>query len=212
MNKLLDISITLSRTTVTYPGDPKVKTEPLGSHSESNGVVVHNICLGSHSGTHIDAPYHMLREGAQLHEVALTKLIGECIVIDCTDCESTIDRKRLSTEQLSGFKRILLKTSNSDIILRDDFRSDYVHLTPDGAEYLAGLSPYLVGIDYLSIGEMGPLGRETHRILLTQDVLIVEGLNLSEIGAGRYEIICLPLKLDVGDGAPVRAVLRTLSD
>ncbi|MBN1592296.1 MAG: cyclase family protein [Candidatus Coatesbacteria bacterium] len=207
---LIDISISLSARTVTYPGDPNVVIETIKGDDPGDVALVHKFCMGSHSGTHIDAPAHMIREGNALQKIDLNKLIGPCSVVDCTDCEQAIDADRIRKSKLPLRTRVLLRTRNSEIISGGEFRRDFVHLTPDGASFLAERGVCLVGIDYLSIGASGPAGVETHRQLLSRDIVILEGLDLSRALEGEYDLICLPLKLDVPDGAPVRAVLRRL--
>jgi len=205
---MIDISLPLSPRTVTFPGDPTVEIETVKGGNAEDTAVVHKFCMGSHSGTHIDAPAHILRGGLTLSRIDLNRLVGECCVLDCTDCEVAIDAETLGGKEIAHKERVLLKTRNSKFISEPDFNRDYVYLTPDGAEFLAELGASLVGIDYLSIGQMGPLGVEAHRTLLSRDVLILEGLDLSQVAPGSYELLCLPLKIDVPDGAPVRALLR----
>jgi len=208
--QLIDISLPLSPRTVTFPGDPKVEIKMVKGAKADSQAIVHRFCMGSHSGTHIDAPAHIIRGGQTLSQIDLNRLVGKCCVLDCTDCRAFIDAQTLRRKEVSCRERVLLKTRNSEIISRPDFSRDYVYLTPDGAEFLAELGTLLVGIDYLSIGQMGPLGVESHRTLLARDIVILEGLNLSQVAPGVYELLCLPLSLDVPDGAPVRALLRPL--
>ncbi len=207
---MIDISLPLSLQTVTYPGDPTVEIEKIKGASAEDAAVVHRFCMGSHSGTHIDAPAHIIRGGRTLPQIDLSRLVGECCVLDCTECEVCIDAETLAGKEIAHEERVLLKTRNSKLISQADFNRNYVYLTPDGAEFLAELGASLVGIDYLSIGQMGSSGVETHRTLLARDVLILEGLDLSQVAPGSYELLCLPLRIDVPDGAPVRALLRPL--
>ncbi|MCD6326044.1 cyclase family protein [bacterium] len=209
---LLDISIMLSPRTVTYPGDPAVQLEMIGDPADPNEAIIHRVQMGSHSGTHIDAPFHTTREGDRLQNIELERLIGNCSVVDCTDCSKSIDAEVLAKKKIESKERVLLKTLNSETITRPTFDRDFVHLTPDGAAFIARLGARLVGIDYLSIGQPGPLGMRTHKALFEHGILVLEGLNLSRVDPGVYELICLPLKLDAPDGAPVRAVLRPLGD
>ncbi len=209
---LIDISILLSPRTVTFPGDPTVVIETIKGESADDVAVVHRFCMGSHSGTHIDAPAHTIRGGRTLQQIDLAKLVGECTVIDCTDCVNSIDADMLRSHRIPRTRRVLLKTANSRVISRPEFCREFIYLTPDGASFLADMGAWLVGIDYLSIGEMGPPGIETHKALLAHNVAILEGLDLSSVAPGDYELLCLPLKLDVPDGAPVRAMLRSLSN
>ncbi len=207
---LIDISLPLSPLTVTYPGDPAVEIEKVKGASADDVALVHKLCMGTHSGTHIDAPAHIVRGGQALPQIDLSRLVGECCVLDCTECEVCIDAETLAGKEIAHEERVLLKTKNSKLISQAAFNRSYVYLTPDGAGFLAELGASLVGIDYLSIGQMGPSGVKTHRTLLARDVLILEGLDLSQVAPGSYELLCLPLRIDVPDGAPVRALLRPL--
>lgn len=207
-HELIDVSVVLSPDTVTYPGDPVVSFKTVKSPDEDGGALVHRFCMGSHSGTHIDAPAHMIRGGRELSQTSLQRLIGMCLVLDCTECERAVDAAALERKELHNAARILLRTRNSEMASGPSFYPDFVYLTPDGAESLVERGVLLVGIDYLSIGQPGPEGVRTHRTLLTRDVVILESLDLSRVDPGHYELICLPIKLDVPDGAPVRAVLR----
>jgi len=204
---LWDISLRLSPKLVTYPGDPPVSIV----RGKGDGALVHKLCLGSHSGTHIDAPAHMLSDGLPLDSIDLRRLIGPCCVVDCTDCAKSIDAQALASRPIHCIQRVLLKTRNSELLRQAEFSKDYVSLTVDGASFLAERGAWLVGIDYLSIGEFGAGGIEVHRELFAHGVLILEGLDLSQVDAGRYQLLCLPLRLDVPDAAPVRAVLLPFS-
>ncbi len=208
----MDISLPLSPRTIVFPGDPAIEIETAKGASKDDGALVHRFCMGSHAGTHLDAPAHIIRGGLTLAEVSLEPLIGECAVVDCTQCEQSIDAGFLREQEILYVRRVLLKTKNSALLSVTDFDFNYVYLTPDGARFLVELGASLVGIDYLSIGQMGPLGVETHEVLLANQVLILEGLDLSQVAPGGYELLCLPLKLDVPDGAPVRALLRPLGE
>ena len=209
---LLDVSLPLSPRTIAFPGDPVVEIEMAKGAGNDDDAVVHRLCMGSHAGTHLDAPAHVIRGGLTLAEVGLEPLIGECTVVDCTQCGQSIDAAFLRKQEIPPVRRVLLKTRNSALLSATDFDFNYVYLTPDGARFLVELGASLVGIDYLSIGQMGPLGVKTHKILLANQVLILEGLDLSQVAPGGYELLCLPLKLDVPDGAPVRALLRPLKE
>lgn len=197
--ELYDISVTLSDAMPAYPGDP-----PLSIAPDGDPFVVSALSFGSHSGTHLDLPGHIGLSGAQ---PPLETLIGPCRVWDLTDHRGPIDAAALARHSLAGCRRLLLKSANSRLWAQPDFRSDYQALTPDGAAWLVRQGVALVGIDYLSVepddGDGG-----VHRTLLEAGVVVVEGLDLSAIAAGGYELICLPLKLACGDGAPCRAVLR----
>jgi arylformamidase len=138
----------------------------------------------------------------------LERLLGPAWVVAFT--APAIDAKVLEAAQIPmDCTRLLLRTSNSACWgTAATFNPDYVALTPDGAQWLVDRNIALVGIDYLSIERYQEPGQRTHRILLEAGVVIVEGLNLSQTPPGRYELLCLPLRLDDAEGAPARVVLR----
>lgn len=211
---IYDVSVSLSANTPTYPGDPKIEFKQLLSLANGDAANVSEIHFGAHSGTHVDAPAHFIEGAARVESLPLDILIGEVLVIEVPSTVTAIDGSFITGNCRPGTSRILFKTRNSAFWNSDEtgFRSDYTAINPDAAQKLVSLGARLVGIDYLSVEIFGSDTFETHHILLSHGVVIVEGLDLRDIKAGRYELICLPLKLagGGGDGAPARAVLRTL--
>jgi arylformamidase len=164
--------------------------------------------LGVHTGTHVDAPLHFVRGGSGVHQAPLDALIGPARVIEITDTRF-VTTEELRRHDIQRGERILLKTLNSTRCWQtDDFVEDFVYVEQAAARYLAGLRIQTLGVDYLSVGGFARDGAETHHALLTANIWIIEGLNLSAISPGSYELICLPLKILDSDGAPARAVLR----
>lgn len=203
-----DISVTLSESLPAFPGDPAIGLE--GTSEAANPFHLTRLHLGSHSGTHIDAPAHLLKDGSTVDTISLSTLIGPCRVLDLRDRTQEITLADLSRLNLTGIQRVLLRTRNSELWQQNRFNENYLGLTPAAANHLVKLGIRLVGIDYLSIEPFTGDG-EVHRILLAGGVVILEGLDLAEVTAGDFELICLPLKLSGIDGAPCRAVLRQLS-
>jgi len=203
----IDISVTLSPRLPAFPGDPAIQVERAGV--AANPFHLTRLSLGSHAGTHIDAPAHLLGEGATVDAIPLEWLIGPCRVVDLRGRKGAIAAGDLKVLPLAGVRRLLLRTDNSELWQRPGFCEDYVGLAPDAANYLTALGIRLVGIDYLSIEPPGEASA-VHRILLGAEVVILEGLNLAGAPAGDYELLCLPLNLTGIDGAPCRAVLRPL--
>jgi arylformamidase len=158
-----------------------------------------------HTGTHIDAPLHHLPDGLSAADISLDALIGPAVVVDLSEIDvvtaETLERLNLS----ASTQRLLLRTRNSRLWVEGvrEFRTDYVALTADAAQWIVDHGIRLIGMDYLSVQRYHD-GPETHLILLRAGVVIVEGLNL----AGEYELICLPLRLVGAEGAPARAILR----
>jgi arylformamidase len=168
--------------------------------------------FGAHTGTHIDAPAHFIHGAAKVDSVPLELLIGAAEVIEVPQDCLVIDENFVREHVRTGTKRVLFKTKNSEFWQNNltTFQTDYTSLSNEAATLLAQLNVNLVGIDYLSIEEFQSENFETHLNLLSHDIVILEGLNLSNVDPGIYELICLPLKLagGDGDGAPARAVLR----
>jgi arylformamidase len=164
--------------------------------------------MGSHSGTHVDAPAHFLKGGATVDRAPLGVLIGTARVIEITDAES-IKPAELKRHRIRKGDRILFKTRNSAIWqTAGRFDEDFVYITAEGAKYLVEREVSVVGVDYLSVGGYHRDGSEVHRTLLGAGAWLIEGLDLSSVEAGRYDLICLPLKIKDGDGAPARVILR----
>ncbi len=143
-----------------------------------------------------------------MDEISWDRLIGPARVVDATK-QRTIDASFLNNLEIQPGERLLFKTENSTHWKEDSFFKDYVYLTPDGAEKLSASRLAMVGIDYLSIGGgSDEENAQTHKILLKEKICILEGLDLSRVNPGLYEIFCFPLKIKGGDGAPARVLLR----
>lgn len=211
---IYDVSVALSSDTPTYPGDPNIEISQFFSLAAGDDANVSLIHFGAHSGTHVDAPAHFIPGGARVDALSLDTLIGEVEVVEVPASIKTIDGEFIAENCNGSVPRVLFKTRNSSFWDNNEagFRSDYTSLDATGAHELLKMGVKLVGIDYLSIEKFGSDSFETHHTLLSQGVVIVEGLDLRRVSAGRYELICLPLRLagGTGDGAPARVVLRTI--
>ncbi len=203
--KIYDITIPISPSLPVFPGDPPVLIEPVTRIGRGDPANVSRISMSSHCGTHIDVSLHCNDHGVSVDHIPLTLLIGKALVADLRGVME-IDGKALSRLPLSGVERLVIRTDNSLLWDREGFHEEYAHLTRDGAEFLLKTRVRLVGIDYLSIERFDGDG-EVHRLLLGNGMVIIEGLNLEGIEEGDYELICLPLKIKGGDGAPARALL-----
>ncbi|HJT66439.1 MAG TPA: cyclase family protein [Pyrinomonadaceae bacterium] len=212
---IYDLSVPISSELPTYPGDPGVKIDDWSILANGAGANVSVLYFGAHTGTHVDAPAHFIEGAKKVESLDLEVLLGEAQVIEVPDDRLTIDERFVTANCDSGAQRILFKTRNSAFWAGDktDFRTDFTHLDRAAAKWLVQQGVRLVGIDYLSIEKFHSLDHAVHRALLSHEVIILEGLNLSEVPAGKYELICLPLRLrtHLGDGAPARAVLRNLT-
>jgi arylformamidase len=206
---IYDISLTLSPGLPTWPGDPGLVLELFESMDRGAHANVTKISSSVHVGTHVDAPHHFLNDGRTVEQLPLDVLTGPCYVVQLPDGIEAITAEVLDrTEVTSEMKRVLFGTSNSHLWAQgeSDFQMDFVAITEDGAEWLVERGIQLVGVDYLSVAPYGD-SEPTHQILLKAGVVIVEGLNLSKVMRGFYDLYCLPLKIAGCDGAPARAIL-----
>jgi arylformamidase len=207
MARFFDISVPVMNGGVVYPGNPEIHIEAQQDMAKGGSSNVSLVSIGSHTGTHVDAPKHMIQGAAGVDAISLDTLIGPAIVVGFDDDVMAVTEAYLRTQPIAGHGRVLLKTRNSSFIRERDFHRDYTYLAPDGAEYLASLGVRLVGIDYLSIEQFHSGHHRTHKTLLSRGIVIIEGLDLSEPPPGTYDLYCLPVLLAGIDGAPSRAVL-----
>lgn len=207
MSRIYDISTPVRNGGVVYPGNPPIRIEPQQAISRGAGANVSAVAFGSHTGTHIDAAKHFFDDGQTVDQIPLDRLVGPAIVLSFADDLMSIGAADLAQQDLGSHTRVLLRTRNSSLLGRSDFVKDYTYLAPDGAEYLAERGVGLVGIDYLSIEQFHSGHHRTHLTLLEKDIVIAEGLDLTGVPPGEYQLICLPLRLAGLDGAPARAVL-----
>lgn len=205
--KIYDISVPVVSGGAVYPGNPEIRIEPTSQVSKGDSSNVSRLSLGSHTGTHVDAMKHFFDDGSTVDTLPLESLIGPATVIAFPDDVMSVTAAHLKQHRLDGVSRLLIRTRNSGFITDGTFHKDYTYVTPDGAEYLVSLGIKLVGVDYLSVEQFHSGHHKTHRTLLGKDVVIVEGLDLSAITPGQYDLYCLPLRLTGLDGAPARAIL-----
>lgn len=207
--KIYDITVAISSEMPIYSGDPDAQVDSFKAIARGDSANVSAIRFGVHSGTHVDAPNHFIDGTKHVHELDLAKLIGPCRVIDVGPDVLEIEPEHVG--DISGVERVVFKTRNSEFwsTPEDGFRKDFTYITPATAELLVASGIKLVGIDYLSIERSGGPGKPVHIALLGNETVILEGVDLREIPAGDYEIICMPLKYigSTGDGAPARTVL-----
>lgn len=209
-----DISVGISADgTPVYPGDPGVEIVQHAALARGDAANVSLLRLGAHTATHVDAPAHFIEGAATVSELPLDALIGPAHVIHVPEDVRAVGESEVASLVPRGAERVLFRTRNSSFWAGRPaaFREDFTYLSPAGARELAGRGVRLVGIDYLSVEKFQSADFETHTVLLSRGVVILEGLNLGGVAAGPYELICLPLKIEggAGDGAPARAVLRT---
>ncbi len=205
----IDITVGIRNGMLVWPGDEPVR---IGWESRiADGAMsnVSSIQIGAHVGTHIDLPLHFIDGAANLDDLDLSLLIGPVTVVEVPEEKNRIDADFLESLDLKDVTRLLFKTSNSKLWNNpsDSFFTEYVAVESGAAQWLVERGCKLVGIDYLSIA---PYDDSTtpHEILLSNNVVIIETLDLRHVQPGEYELLCLPLKLLSREAAPVRAILK----
>jgi arylformamidase len=212
---LYDISIPLENGMATWPGDPGIQIDRVMDLDCGDPARVSRLALGSHTGTHVDTFSHFKPQGLSLDAMSLEPYLGKAFVVEVPDTDTLTpeDLAKAGLESLQGWgeiKRLLLKTRNSETLWSQrPFDEQFAHLTPEAADYLVRLDIGLLGVDYLSVDGYHAQGAPVHHRLMDHGTYILEGLCLKDVPVGWYELLCLPLKIHNGDGAPARAVLRT---
>ncbi len=206
--KIIDISWPITLDMTAYK-DKRVVAFNYTKTFEKDGARESVITLGSHSGTHVDAPSHFIAEGAPIHEVPIEATCGPCVVLDCTDVTESITDEVLREHDIEAGAIVLLKTRNSEYAVNGSFQYDFVYLAGSGAAYLAMRKIKAVGIDYLGIERQQP-NHETHEHLMLNNITIIEGLRLANVDPGSYMLWCLPLRIQGLEAAPARAILQEL--
>jgi arylformamidase len=220
LHSFIDISIPVEDGMIHWPGDPPVGVDVVLDVHRGDPCTLRRLNLGSHTGTHVDAPAHFLPHGATLDQVALSRGVGPAWVIpiehpqviDVPEVRACLDT--LETTTSVSVARVLFQTRHSrgeTPWFRQPFDEAFVHMTPEVAAFLLAKQIQLVGVDYLSVDGYAAVGHPVHHALLSHDVLLLEGLMLAGVTPMRpYELLCLPLPIAGGDGAPARAILRPL--
>lgn len=204
----VDVSATLSDGMVHWPQDPPVKIKQILNVKKGDECNLTHLSMAAHTGTHLDAPYHFRGSGKSIDKMPLTAAIGKARVIEISDKEF-ITVEEIKPHRITRGERILFKTNNSKSRWDNKpFNRKFVHLSTEAALYLADRGVQTIGIDYLSIGGYKGNVVQVHDIILKAGIWVIEGLNLSKVQAGSYELNCLPIKIAGSDGAPARALLR----
>jgi arylformamidase len=204
---ILDVSRPIFTGMPIYPRNPPVEIAPAKRIARGDSSNVSLLTLGSHTGTHVDAPLHMDDAGAGVDEVSLDAMIGPALVIDIADDVRAIGAAHLA-DRIGRHSRILLRTRNSArFAATGAFEEDFTYLAPDGAALLVERGVKLVGIDALSVEQYHAGHHRAHDTLLQARVAIIEGLALENAPPGEYHLVCLPLRIRGCDGAPARVVL-----
>lgn len=207
----IDATATLdSATTPVYAGDAPMKFDFLKDMRRGDPLTLSAFSLGAHSGTHVDAPMHFVADGAPVDRIALDALVGPARVVQIPDSVQAIDAAELNRHQWRGAERVLFRTRSTERrwMSSAEFHRDFAYIAPDAAQLLADAGVKLVGIDYISAEQFGAPAPLTHRILLGKGIPIVEGLDLTDVPGGDYDLIVLPMKVRGHEGAPARAIVR----
>jgi arylformamidase len=207
--KYYDISLNLSASTIRWITSPPLELHERrrmnrGDHNNSSAVT-----MSLHSGTHVDAPFHFVPDGTTIDELPLELFMGAALV-HAVDTDRYIKAEHVAAIGLDGITRLLFKTRNSSLLKRPSYEPDFVAFAVEAAEALVAQGVKLVGLDYLSVAHAGEEQVPVHRAFLDRGVVLLEGIDLSGINPGRYELICFPIRIHGADGAPCRAVLRDL--
>jgi arylformamidase len=207
----IDVSVTVRHGMPHWPDNPPIVMQRAMDIGLGHDCNLSHLAMGVHSGTHIDAPVHFIHQAAGVDEMPLTATMGAARVIEITHPRQ-VTVEELRGHSLRAGERVLFRTSNSPRCWQTDkFVEDFVYISEQAAAYLAETRVRTVGVDYLSVGGYHSDGAKIHRILLAAGIWIIEGLDLSAVRAGSYEMICLPVKLHGSDGAPARAILRPVA-
>lgn len=211
MTEWKDITMTISSNLVVWPGDPPLKVERIADMEKGHDSNLTRLNISAHSGTHMDAPLHFVKDAAGIDEIPLEVVMGEARIIEIRD-DVSIKSSELKQYEIKEGERILLKTKNSDHDWSEkDFNENFVHLETEAAEFLAEKKIKLLGVDYLSISGYNKNETEVHQAILGAGIWAVEGLKLRDIEPGNYELICLPMKIKNSDGAPARVLVRPMT-
>jgi arylformamidase len=202
--KIYDVTSTISPEMAVWPGDPPVSLARVKRMEDGAKNNLSHLACSAHVGTHVDAPLHFIADGADIVSLPLDILVGPARVVALPDVDA-ITAGALERLDLEGVSRLLFKTRNSGLT-RTRFFKDFVALAADAAQWVLERSVRLVGVDYLSVESFGGDG-SVHRALLGAGVIVVEGLDLSDVPPGDYVLHCLPLKLAGSEGAPARVIL-----
>ncbi|MGC9333252.1 MAG: cyclase family protein [Anaerolineae bacterium] len=209
--RIYDVSVPITEVMPVWPGDPRVRIEKVASLAKGDEANLTHLQMSCHTGTHVDAPYHFDMRGLTVDKLDPELLIGPAFVAEVDRLEGNrIQVYDLASLHLpKSVTRLLLKTTNS-YFWEDrqiEFERDYVCLDSQSAAWIVRRGIQLVGIDYLSVEAFQTSDHQVHKILLGSGVVIVEGLDLSRVPAGPCQLVCLPLKIEGGDGAPARVLV-----
>lgn len=207
-NHIYDISVTLGTQHINFPKDTPYKREMRWQIKKNQGCDLSTLTMSSHSGTHIDMPSHFISGGKQLGDFPLSQFILVAQVIEIKDPEA-VRIEEIQNNTMKPNTAVLFKTKNSrsGININQEFTESFVYMTGEAANLLVQRGISIVGIDYITLDKYKAEGYPAHNTLLSNNIPILEGIQLKAVPPGEYTLICLPLKINNGEASPVRAVL-----
>jgi arylformamidase len=203
----IDVSVPLREGLASWPGDTPFHIERVSDMARGDVYTLSKLAMSGHAATHMDAPLHFIRNGATIDTLPIDATVGPARVVALPRVKM-IGVDVLRPLRIKAGERIIFKTSNSRKDRVGTFFEDYVAVTPDAAAYLVERRPMTIGIDGPSVGPFHEGIVETHQHLLGAGIWVIEGLDLSKVSPGAYDLVCLPLRVVGADGAPARVVLR----
>jgi len=208
--RLYDVSVILGAESFAYPGDPSYLVSRVKSIDAGDPVTLSALSTSAHAGTHLDAPAHFIAGGKFLDAYPPSRFVLPARIIEITDPQA-VTRREIENNEVARGEAVLFKTENSrsGLVTRGEFSSRFVYIDGEAAQYLVEKGASLVGLDYITIDRYGDKNFTAHHVLLSNDVLLLESLNLKDVPPGRYTLIALPLRMQAMEGSPARAVLTT---
>jgi arylformamidase len=206
--KFYDLTAEISEKTIVFPGDPKFNTEAVCTINKKSNYNLCHLHLGNHTGTHIDFPSHVIPGGKNSNDFSIDELIGSGLIVEVPLVEKSISKSFIEKQPIKSNDFVFFKTANSKLSKYGQFNDKYVYIEPDAATALIKKGVKIVGIDYLSVDGYEAVNLPVHRALLSNDILIVENLELNEVPIGRCEIYIMPIKIVNMDGLPSRVTAK----
>ena len=207
-DKYYDLTANISEELVTFPGDPRYQSEQINCLEKGDYFHLSKIHLGNHTGTHIDFPAHVIQDGKTSTDFSIEYLVGSGLIIDVPEKEQAITEDFIKNQAIQKNDVVFFKTSNSNISKNEGFVDKYVYIETNAAEELLKKEVKIIGIDYISVDKYEHEDLPVHHVLLSNNILIVECLELKHIPAGRYEIYIIPIKINGMDGLPARVFAK----
>lgn len=202
-----DLTTPITPNTVVFPGDPTFASNPVATIGTECSFNLCEIRMGNHMGTHIDFPAHVLQNGKTSSDYSLEDLIGEGLILEVPTKEKSINRTFIEQQAILENDFVFFKTNNSALSKQDGFSDKYVYIEPDAASALLERKVKVVGIDYISVDAYEAAELPVHNLLLSNEILIVENLELKDVDPGRCRLFIMPLNVPGMDGFPARVMM-----